>query len=241
MNRDESPKREPVESLRQTTVDGGEGARRRVLYPLDPPSDGTWIGVNDQGIVACLMNQHPQGWQRPEKLLSRGLLVPEALRAGTMAEALDRVAAMDQAQRAPYMLVVVAPGQAPHSLRWDGQQLRRSIYNDQALCLSSSSFEPAQVLPKREALFDTMLHVAGANSSELSAEALIQVQEAFHRSQDPAPGPYAVWMTRDDARTISLSSIFVGKDRSTFKYLAREAAERSEAPWEIYLALNPKP
>ncbi len=238
MNRDESPKREPVESLRQTAVDASEGKRRRVLYPLDPPSDGTWIGVNDQGLVACLMNQHPQGWQRPEKLQSRGLLVPEALRAGSVAEALDRVAAMDQASRAPYMLVVVAPGQAPHSLRWDGQRLRRSIYNDQVLCLSSSSFESSQVQSKREALFDLMLHAAGANSAQLSTETLVAVQDAFHRSQDPVPGPYAVWMTRDDARTVSVSSVFVGHERSTFKYLSRSAAEQGESPWEILLALT---
>nr|HTB35218.1 NRDE family protein [bacterium] len=74
MNRDESPLRPAPETLAQPVLDG-PGGPRRVLYPVDPSSGGTWIGVSERGPGFCLLNQHPQGWRHRPGLASRGRLL----------------------------------------------------------------------------------------------------------------------------------------------------------------------
>jgi uncharacterized protein with NRDE domain len=101
MNRDESPLRPKPEDIKQAVVEGAEGVGRRVIYPVDPSSQGTWIGANDKGVVIALMNQHPQGYTRPAKAVTRGRLVPEALKALSAITALERIAALDLSATPP--------------------------------------------------------------------------------------------------------------------------------------------
>jgi hypothetical protein len=232
MNRDESPARPKPEQIRQASIEGVDGAVRRVLYPVDPGSNGTWIGTNDQGVVLALMNQYPAGYQRPSGALSRGRLIPEGLRAGTAITALERVAAMDLKSTPPFLLVGVDEQGAPLSLGWDGQHWERKLYPDGALELSSSGYQPNEVLPVREAQFDLMLQsVEGKDEAEVLA-----AQEAYHFSQEPEPGPLAVWMTRPDSRTVSFVHCLVLPKKAHFRYIDREAHEAQEGPVALQLA-----
>jgi hypothetical protein len=232
MNRDESPLRPKPEQIRQASIEGLDGATRRILYPLDPASNGTWLGANDQGVVLALMNQYPVGYQRPEGALSRGRLIPEGLRAVSAITALERVAGMDLKSTPPFLLVGADEQGAPLSLGWDGRHLERKLYPDGALELSSSGYKPEEVLPGREAQFDLMLQ--GAEGKE-EAE-LLAVQEAYHFSQEPQAGPFAVWMTREDSRTVSFSHYLVLPKKIHFRYLDREAHDAHEAPLVLQMA-----
>lgn len=232
MNRDESPLRDKPEQIKQATIEGADGAGRRVLYPVDPRSQGTWIGTNDLGVTLCVMNQHPVGYQRPAKTDSRGRLIPEGLKAATAITALERMAALDLSATPPFLAVGFDDEGAPLSLRWDGAHLERRLYADGALELSSSSFQPDDILPRREAQFDLMLKsVEGKDAAEVLA-----AQEAFHFSQEPAPGPVAVWMTRDDARTVSFTHLLVQPKQTLLRYLEREAKDAGEGPVDVRLA-----
>jgi hypothetical protein len=62
------------------------------------------------------------------------------------------------------------------------------------------------------------------------------MQEAFHLSELPEPGPFAVWMTRPEARTVSLTHFLVQPKRVLMRYWDREARENAEAPIELRLA-----
>ena len=55
MNRDENPARPKPEQIRQASIASDSGESRRVLYPVDPSSKGTWVGVNEQGVTLALM------------------------------------------------------------------------------------------------------------------------------------------------------------------------------------------
>ena len=50
------------------------------IYPIDPESGGTWIGANESGLVAALLNRTP-GRARVSRLtpVSRGIIVPALL------------------------------------------------------------------------------------------------------------------------------------------------------------------
>jgi len=231
MNRDEQPSRAKPEQIRQANVEGSEGGTRKVIYPVDPSSGGTWVGANGQGVALALMNQYPEGYKRPEKTETRGRLIPEGLRAGTAIHALERVAALDLGLTPPFILIGVDEESAPLSLRWDGAKLERRLYPDGALELSSSGYKPGEVLPLREGQFDVMLKgIEGQGEAEVLA-----AQEAYHFSQEPEPGPLAVWMTRPDSRTVSFTHALVLPEKIFLRYLDRDAHEAGEAAVALQL------
>jgi hypothetical protein len=232
MNRDESPARPHPEDIRQATVLGAGDKPLRVAYPVDPLSSGTWVGANDHGVALALMNQFPAGYTAPAAPVSRGRLIPEALRAQTAITALERVAALDLKQTAPFLLVGMDEDSEPLSLGWDGKRLERRMYADGALQLASSAYKAGEVLPSREAQFDLALKsMEGANAAQVLAR-----QEAYHLSEEPEPGPLAVWTTRPDARTVSFTHLLVLPKQVTLRYLDREAKDAGEGPVEIKLA-----
>jgi hypothetical protein len=108
MNRDELRARGP-ERAPEVFEQGGV----RWTGPIDSPSGGTWMGVNDRGLVACLLNAYEAG-DAPVAtgaIRSRGEIVPAVLGRGTYDEAaqwLDR--AMDPAAYPPFHLLVVSGG-----------------------------------------------------------------------------------------------------------------------------------
>lgn len=212
MNRDESPQRPEARELR--SLDGAAGTR---AFPVDPKGGGSWVGVNAAGAAFALMNQYPAGYERPPDAESRGRLVPLALESRAAGAGLERVAALDLSRTPPFLLLGLEPGHAPLSLRWDGARLERRLHPEGALELSSSGFRPEEVLPGREAQFDLML--AGLEGKE-PAEALA-AQEAYHYSEQPGPGPYAVWMTRPDSRSVSFSHILVLPAQVVLRYRLR--------------------
>jgi uncharacterized protein with NRDE domain len=79
-------------------------AARRILAPRDLRAGGTWLGVNDRGLVAALTNR-PAPRRDPE-LRSRGLLVEDALAAEGAAEAVERVARTAARGANPFNLFV---------------------------------------------------------------------------------------------------------------------------------------
>ncbi len=77
MNRDEAYRRpsSPPETIT---------ARNRILAPRDTLAGGTWIGMNEKGLVVALANRRVT--DRDPKFRSRGLLVLEALAQNDAAE-----------------------------------------------------------------------------------------------------------------------------------------------------------
>jgi hypothetical protein len=228
MNRDESPLRPKPEQIKQSVLEGSDGIARRVIYPVDPTSQGTWIGANDKGVVLALMNQRPKGYQLPEKTESRGRLISEGLKADSAITALERIAALDLSATPPFKAVGFEEGHAPLSLRWDGQHLERKLYADGALVLSSLD----ELQGQREGQFDVMLNsIEGKDAAEVLA-----AQEAFHLSEEAGPGPLAVWMTHELARTVSYTHLLVQPKQALLRYLDREAKEAGEGPVDVRLA-----
>ncbi|UHD15376.1 NRDE family protein [Thiocapsa bogorovii] len=85
--------------------------RPEVRAGLDLESGGSWLGVNDHGLVAAIMNRRGTLGSLPGKR-SRGELVLEALDHAEASEAAGALADLDPAAYRPFNLVVADPRSA---------------------------------------------------------------------------------------------------------------------------------
>src|ERR1017187_5099627 len=102
-NRDESRKRPAALPPRVVTI----GARK-ALMPIDPQSGGTWIAVNDAGLIFTLLNAYeaPKNVASQAPRRSRGTIIPELCHAATLAEAFERAKAIEVTDLAAFRLVL---------------------------------------------------------------------------------------------------------------------------------------
>ena len=175
---------------------------RTAIYPQDPLGGGTWVGGNDAGLVAALLNRSvnagvPVG-ERP--LRSRGLIIPLLLDAGSVTEAVDMAADLYPARFNPFRLVVLQ-GMVGCVLTSDGLRLSvetRAVTRPQML--TSSSLGDGLVFAPRQQLFERLMQRDGA---------WLQGQAEFHDHQWASHPEISVRMERADARTVSRTIIDV--------------------------------
>ncbi len=96
--------------------------RPNVVAGLDELASGSWLGINDTGVVAAILNRMgslgPQAGKR-----SRGELVLEALDHADAADAADALAHLDARAYRPFNMVI-ADNRDTFWLRADGQEIR---------------------------------------------------------------------------------------------------------------------
>jgi hypothetical protein len=78
--------------------------RADVIAGLDELAGGTWMGLNDTGVVACILNRGALG-PAPGKR-SRGELVLEALDHGDAADAAEALQQIDPAAYRPFNMLI---------------------------------------------------------------------------------------------------------------------------------------
>ena len=187
--------------------------RHRVaIFPMDPAGGGTWVGVNDLGLAAALLNRNidaaaPSG-NRP--LRSRGRIIPRLLDSASVTDALTMAATLDPTQFDLFRLVLVQTGVAV-VVTSDGLALSiETMGVSRPLMLTSSSLGDAVVEGPRRRLFERLvLRRRGA---------CLAAQTRFHLHQWPSRTEISVAMERPDARTVSRTFINVTSDTIELRY-----------------------
>lgn len=171
---------------------------RTVIFPVDPPSGGTWIGANDAGVVACLLNATPpvvaDRSSTPRPPASRGMIVPALLPAETIDEALDLARGIDHTQFPPFRLLALT-ADSFFIVISDGATLallEPSPLQAPILLTSSGLGDHLVEHPRRE-LFERIL---GGTSDPITA------QDLFHDHRWSDQPHLSVLMSRPDARTV---------------------------------------
>jgi hypothetical protein len=167
----------------------------RALWPRDPESGGTWIGLNTAGIGMAVLNRNPRAAGKPlEAPVSRGSIIPDLLRFGGIDAVLDAVARLRAADFEPFTLVVVERGTVA-AIQHRGDRISIAARPlDRPLVFTSSSLGDHLVERPRRELFRRLVERA---PSPLGGQA------AFHRHRWPRRPEISVWMTRPDAMTVS--------------------------------------
>ena len=192
---------------------------RRAVMPIDPDSGGTWIAANDAGLVTALLNiygDEPSDRSREKQKRSRGEIVPQLMACSTFDE---MVAWLTPAARfADYAAfrLVLTDG---HRLVEIQAQNRSVIQNPivhvaKPLMFTSSGLGDALVDPPRRRLFDSLFT---PGSDKWAA------QDTFHRHQWPDRPEVSVRMSRNDARTVSLTVIDWSDDQVEMTYFPAAA------------------
>ena len=187
---------------------------RLAAFPVDPQGGGSWVGVNDAGIVVTLLNvSGPSHRSSKAPRRSRGLIVREVLRCGSLSRVLETAARLDASLFEMFRLVVVHRFTAVDATS-DGVRtaIRRQITVDTPLLFTSSSLGDALVEAPRQQLFQRM--VVARRSGWLRAQA------RFHRHQWPSRPEISVRMERDDALTVSRTVVDVIRARQSLFYEA---------------------
>ena len=194
--------------------------RRTAIYPQDPLGGGTWVGANDSGLVAALLNRSvdagtPSG-ERPFR--SRGLIIPQLLDAGSVTEAVDMAADLDPARFNPFRLLVLQR-MVVCVLTSDGLTLSVETPGEtRPLMLTSSSLGDGVVFAPRRRLFEQLVMQRD--------DAWLQGQADFHDHQWPLRPEVSVRMERSDARTVSRTIIDVTSRAIELDYHPLDVRER---------------
>ncbi len=186
--------------------------------PIDPDGGGTWVGANDAGLIATLLNHHPSppppASPRADSR-SRGLIIPHILESSDLTAAHARLAHLDAMQYRPFRLVITDGDRILES-RSDG--LDSSINISALRPASSTEFWTSSGLgdelvdTPRRALFHQLM---------LSASDPFTVQREFHEHAWPDQPHLSVRMTRDTALTVSRTEVICAPDRLIMRYVPR--------------------
>jgi len=214
MNRDERRDRAPARPPRRWRgADGGFTA------PVDGDAGGTWIAARDSGVVLALLNhQAPDdsgvaGAAGAGRLISRGVLVTTLAAEAAPPDA-ARLRAAGLASYAPFRLFVAGPRVPPRVFTWNGATLSTRRLDPRLGFLTSSSWNARAVVPARHARFRAF---ARAHPRPTRADLL-----GFHaQADDPRGTPWAIRMSRDDARTVSVTVVEVTAAGVAMRYRAR--------------------
>jgi hypothetical protein len=203
-SRDEQRTRLPA--IPPDVVSRGE---RRVLMPRDRDAGGTWIAVNDAGVVFALLNLNVGRASAPDEpavrlapLHSRGAVIPDLVEARSAAEALERTQALEARGFLPFRVLACDRQGSWMEAICTGTTIHRSLQSlDTPVMRTSSGLGDAIVMGVRRALFDSVVGRTGV----LTAAA----QDGFHRHRWPGAPELSVLMNRADARTVSITTVEV--------------------------------
>ena len=206
-NRDEHTTRAPALPPKLWTA-----GPRRVLMPIDPAGGGTWIAVNDAGLVFVLLNAS-DGATTTAGVVSRGTIIPALVGCGSVSGAVAQARLIRANRFAPFRLLIIDRFEVV-DCRPVGDRIhhRRSPLRH-AILRTSSGLGDAVVAGPRRALFRRT--VPAARDARTA-------QDEFHRHQWPGRESISVNMRRHDAATVSRTVIEVREGSVRMSYDAIE-------------------
>lgn len=195
---------------------------RSVAMPVDQMGGGSWIAVNDSGIVFTLLNAHdgPTRAAAPrtgrDAPASRGLIIPAVAGGHSVTHALERAEALDVSRYLPFRLLLIDRHQLVECWPEAGSLRHRRSFLGGPIMRTSSALGDALVLAPRRTLFRRFF---------AAARDPLAAQDAFHEHQWTGREDISVRMERDDARTVSRTVVCIGAGVATMTYRAADSPE----------------
>jgi hypothetical protein len=203
--------------------------RRLAAFPVDPVGGGTWIGVNDAGGVVAVLSRTagaspPRTPEIPATTRrSRGLIVRALLVCDSAAHVVEACMEIDAASFAPFRIVAVDRA-AVGVVTSDGVSMHPDVSAISGPAVfTSSSLGDALVEGPRRRLFERL--VLRAEDAPLDAQA------RYHRHQWRSKPHLSVCMAREDAATVSRTTVDVTGRGRGLVYESLAGGERQAREW----------
>lgn len=183
----------------------------KILMPIDPVGQGSWISTNEVGLSLCLLNNY-QGRMPEHVLFSRGLLLKTLSKEKSIKDVCMAFERLSLPQFAPFILLafdlsICQQGQSAMAIKWDGVD---KVIEPIEAPLFSSGVNLEEVMAYRYAIYDQVV------GSEPTQESLL----AFHQHHHPEHSHLSVCMHRDDAETVSFTRVSVSAKTQSMSYVA---------------------
>jgi len=221
-NRDESRLRSEAQIPSRFELSGVS-----YLSPVDPEGGGTWIWVNANGVIGCLLNNYNVLKSVPADPVSRGLLL-KSLASCKDSESLCRSVSAAILENYRGFSIFAMDRHHHCMVVWNGDKLLLLAQQDVHIPLSSSGFMPEEIISYRTELYRSRF----GSSSNPEPEDLL----SYHFFHDPELPAHSVLMSRPDARTVSVSQISVEAKSINFSY--RAVSERCRLRPHTSCSLN---
>jgi len=181
---------------------------RLALMPIDPVGGGSWVGVNDAGLVAAVLNRHIDAYAS-KALTTRGVLVRAALECSSVVAAVESVRTLGVDRFLPFRLILA---QARHlaMVAGNGRELADAACSlTEPRMFTASSLGDVIVDGPRRRLFECLIE---------SMRDPLDGQRLFHRHQWTDKRDISVLMARDDAATVSRTIVDVNERGIALEY-----------------------
>ncbi|ETX10534.1 hypothetical protein MUS1_14995 [Marinomonas ushuaiensis DSM 15871] len=205
-NRDEQKTRAQALPPRTQEMDGV-----KVLMPIDPVGQGSWISVNEHGVALCLLNNY-QCDNPKAALFSRGLLLKHLSKEISVDGVCNAFQLLTLPQFAPFILLAFDLNLLDRktrvmALEWNGSE---SVIHPTDSPLFSSGVDLPQVTATRKLAYQQIVGEKPTQSSLLM----------FHKQHHYEESHKSVCMHREDAETVSFTHIIVTPQGQEMRYVA---------------------
>jgi len=200
MNRDERRTREEAENLFIADT---------YCFPVDVISQGTWIGMNDHGLVCALLNRY-QDPHSENAQKSRGVIIPKFLQSTDLAGVQEQVKQLDFSFFNPFDLLIVNSENIVH-VTWNGEiSTQRTQPLKEPFFITSSSERTADILQYRHDVFTAFLD--GYEGDENS------VISSLHLKSEAGKDSDSIFMNRKKTHTKSMTQIVLKSHQIKMSY-----------------------
>jgi hypothetical protein len=224
MNRDEARARGPERAPEQHRCENGT----HWLGPVDSEKGGTWLGTNEAGLVACLLNRY-QDYdieRLPESPESRGHIIPFLLRHATLEQAIGWITGptFDASAYPPFSLLLLDFDRSMR-LDWCGcKSIQPALLPSPWTMETSSFFDTERTLRWRAEAFAAWLEDGARHTHGLPS---------FHLYQPTGMDNVAPLMSRDVSCTRSITQVVVKHD-SQDTVLRYASLDNGKVDWEAF-------
>ena len=182
----------------------------RAIYPSEQ-GGGTWIGVNESGLCAALLNWYSKPSLTDRPAFSRGLIIPTLLAAGNRKEAVSLLQSLPLDHLEPFRLFLFHAGERGiTSLSSDSVTLEElDLPWERSHWFSSGYDEPEA---------GRIRGMTAKRAESQSDPGTLEWLRRLHCSHYPEEGPFSICMHRDDACSVSMTEISFLNQRVALTY-----------------------
>ena len=203
--------------------------QRRILHPTEP-GGGTWISLNDHGVVFALLNAYsiePQPTPATG-FRSRGAVIPALHDAVLCHKVAARLRALDLRSTRPFRLFgFFDRGRQIREWTWNGSTVSPTRHRSVPAAWHSSGYQEPEAQRLRGETVRSRMEDPDAGTLEWFRR--------LHGSHAPVCGPFSICMHREDAVTVSYSEVEVTAAAMTLRH--HQGALCGPTAWSHALSL----